>query len=188
MGLKKSELKHSVDYTKGYKTVLDTSSLKLYRKKNRAVRVMPAASAERSMYYDFVVMSILEERDFKNAAKVLNFNSFHHPTEGRVEMLEHEWVDGILLGDWLKGDRSVDEMLDLHHTMKALLWKFFKCGFEHYEFTWDGFMRLDDGTIYIVDFSRVKNIDVTKQYFENSAPFHFLKAFKDNISKEYTNK
>ena len=187
MSLKKSELKHSVDYSR-YKTVLDTSGLKLLRKKNRAVRIIPAASAQRSMYWDYAVMSILEDKGFENTAKAYNFNSFMHPKEGRIEMLEHEWVDGILLSDWLRSDRSLDEMLDLHTTLKKILWKFFKAGFEHIGFTMDGFMKLEDGTIYIVDFSEVQNIDVTKNYFENSAPFQYLKQMKERIEADYENK
>lgn len=187
MSLKKSELKHSVDYSR-YKTVLDTSGLKLLRKKNRAVRIVPAASAQRSMYWDFAVMSILQDKGFENTPKVHNFNSFVHPKEGRIEMLEHEWVDGILLSDWLKGDRSLDEMLNLHTTLKKVLWKFYRAGFEHLEFSWDGFMKLGDGTIYIVDFSGVHNIDVTKTYFENSTPFKFLNNFKEQIEAGYANK
>ena len=103
-------------------------------------------------------------------------------------MLEHEWVDGILLSDWLRSDRSLDEMLDLHTTLKKVLWKFFKVGFEHLKPSWDGFMKREDGTIYIVDFSNVQNIDVTKNYFENSAPFKFLKGFKSKIESSYGSK
>ena len=49
-------------------------------------------------------------------------------------------------------------------------------------------MKLEDGTIYIVDFSEVENIDVTKNYFENSAPFQYLKQMKEQIEADYENK